>query len=261
MKKAVFFDIDGTLWDEHMQIPDSTIEAVRTLREAGNYAFLCSGRSRSSICNEKLLGIGFDGVVAACGTYIEFHGEKVYEYLLSSREVAHVLDVMERYHMLAVLEGPHYIYVDDEDFSDDPYVIYLRKELGENVKPIEGGTEFEINKLSIDLKGAGLDLVRKEFEEMFDVIVHNDWLIEIIPKGYSKATGIRRLCEMLDIALEDTYAFGDSANDLEMFALVAHSIAMGNGTEEAKRAAEYVTTDIMEDGIKNGLLHYGLIGR
>ncbi len=259
MKKAVFFDIDGTIWDEHMRIPKSTIEAVRALRKVGNYAFLCSGRSRSAICSEPLLGIGFDGVVAACGAHIDFHGETAYEQLLSDEQVAHALSVIDRHHMMAVLEGPRYMYVDEEDFGEDPYVEYLRKELGENVKPIAGNAPFEINKLSIDLKGAGLVPVTEELKEAFDVIVHNDWLIEVIPKGCSKATGIRKVCEMLAIEKSDTYAFGDSANDLEMLEFVAHGIAMGNGTKEAKEAAEYVTTDLMEDGIRNGLVHYGLI--
>lgn len=78
-------------------------------------------------------------------------------------------------------------------------------------------------------------------------------------RGYSKATGIAQMCRLAGVRREDTYAFGDSANDLEMLSFVAHGIAMGNGTKEAKEAAEYVTTDIEEDGIYNGLLHYGLI--
>ena len=75
MRKAVFFDIDGTLWDEKMQIPQSTKEALKRLRENGHYAFLCSGRSRSNIRSPRLLELGFDGVVAACGTHIDFHKE------------------------------------------------------------------------------------------------------------------------------------------------------------------------------------------
>ncbi len=259
MKKAVFFDIDGTLWNDKMQIPKSTKAAIRALREAGNYAFLCSGRSKSNIRTKELLEIGFDGVVAACGTHIEFQGEKVFEKLLSKEQITHALAVIKKYHMLAVLEGPQYLYVDEGDFCEDPYVIYLRKELGEDVLPIEGNTDFEINKLSIDLKGANLELALEELQEEFDVIVHSDWLIEILPKGYSKATGIERICKLLDIKQTDTYAFGDSPNDLEMLAYVAHGIAMGNASKETKQVAEFVTTDIMEDGIQVGLKHYGLI--
>ena len=110
MKKAVFFDIDGTLWNEHMQVPESTTKAIRELRNAGNYAFLCSGRSRSNIRSEKILGIGFDGIVAACGTHIEYEGKKVCERLLTPEEAEELLRVIEAYHMEAVLEGPHYIY-------------------------------------------------------------------------------------------------------------------------------------------------------
>ena len=259
MKKAVFFDVDGTLWNEQMQIPASTIEAIRALREAGNYAFICSGRSRAAICNEELLGIGFDGVVAACGAHVDFHGNTVYEQLLTQEQAAYAIATVQKHHMLAVLEGPRYIYVNLEDFGDDPYVIYLRKELGGNVKTIAGTDSFEINKLSIDLKGADMDIVSRELGAEFDLVIHNSWLAEILPKEHSKATGIARVCEYLGIAKEDTYAFGDSANDLDMLGFVPHGIAMGNGTEDAKRAAEYVTTDIMDDGIKNGLLHYGLI--
>lgn len=259
MKKAVFFDIDGTLWNDRMQIPDSTKAAIRALREAGNYAFLCSGRSRANIRAKELMEIGFDGVVAACGAHIDFQEEKVFEQLLSKEQVAYALAVIKKHHMLAVLEGPRYIYVDEDDFSDDPYVDYLKKELREDVKSIAGNKEFEINKLSIDLKGADLKSVLEDLEAEFDVIVHSDWLIEILPKGYSKATGIARVCEMLGIKKADTYAFGDSANDLEMLAYVAHGIAMGNASKEAKQAAEFVTTDIMEDGIWVGLMHYGLI--
>lgn len=259
MKNAVFFDIDGTLWNEHMQIPQSTITAIQALRKNGNYAFICSGRSRANICNRELLGIGFDGVVAACGAHIEYNGKLIYEQLMTAEEVETALSIVKKYNLLDIFEGPKYLYVDDEDFHDDDYVVYLRRELGTAIKCITGTKCIEANKFSVDLKGAPVSIVAAEFEKTFDVISHNDWLLEIMPKGHSKATGIVKICELLNIPQENTYAFGDSANDLEMLNLVAHGVAMGNGTMEAKQAAEYVTTHIMEEGIKNGLMHYGLI--
>lgn len=259
MSKAVFFDIDGTLWDDHMRIPESTAEAIRALRAAGNYAFLCSGRSRACIRNEKLLALGFDGVVAACGAHVEREDAVFYGRLLTDAQAAHVLRVIKENNLHAVLEGPRYIYVEEGAFQEDPYVVYLRRELGEDLKVISGMKHFEINKLSAVLNGAPPEKVTAEFGEDFTVIAHGEELIEVVPAGHSKATGIAKMCEACGIAWEDTYAFGDGANDLEMLRFVAHGIAMGNGTPEAKEASEYVTAPIMEDGIERGLRHYGLI--
>ncbi len=261
MKKAVFFDIDGTIWNRHCEILPSTIEAIHKLRENGHLAFLCSGRSRANIRNEKLLGIGFDGVVASCGTHIDFHKETVFEVLLTKEQVAHLLAIAKAHNMPVVLEGPKYIYVNEGDFSDDPYVIYLRKELGEDAKIIPNDpAQIFINKFSAETEGVDLEQLAKDLGEEFQLVVHTgDKVFEVIPKGHSKATGIQKVCELFNIALEDTYAFGDSANDLEMLEFVAHGIAMGDGDQETKDIADYITTGVDEDGIANGLKYFGLI--
>ena len=260
MKKAVFFDIDGTLWNYQMQIPESAVWAIRKLRENGHYAFICSGRSRSNIQSPKLLGIGFDGVVASCGAHIDFHKETAYQVLLTEKQVTYALNVLKKYHMPVVLEGPEYVYVNESDFMDDPYVIHLRKELGEHLKNIPSDhSKIRINKISSIAPDVDEESFVKDMGEDFDVVIHGQGIIEINPAGISKATGIRKVCEMLDIPHENTFAFGDSANDLEMLAYVAHSIAMGNGTEEVKNTAEYVTRSVDKDGILHGLKHYGLI--
>ncbi len=260
MKKIVFFDIDGTLWDEHLNIPESTVKAIRRLRQNGHYAFICSGRSRSNIKNKKLLAIGFDGIIAACGTSIEFNGENRYEAILTAQQVKKIVLALEKHKIPAVLEGPEYVYVSPDDFLDDPYVMYLREELKDRVADIKTDVnEIVINKLSASLNGADLAAFKEELGKEFDVMEHGQNLIEIMPHGASKATGIEKVCEMLHISRENTYAFGDSVNDIEMLSFVAHGIAMGNGSEAAKGAAEYITAAIDADGIYHGLKHYELI--
>lgn len=262
MKKAVFFDIDGTLWNEEMQIPRSTIDAVQASHQMGNYAFLCTGRSKTNIRRKELLDIGFDGMIAACGTHIEFQGEKVYERLLTQEELTHALAVLEKNGASVIMEGPEYLYAPTDDFKGDPYVEQLRLELGEDIKDIKeitGNFDCEVNKISAWLGKADLETAKEELGEKFAVIHHGEGVVEIQPSGHSKATGIKKVCELLEMEQTDTYAFGDSANDLEMLAYVGHGIAMGNACKEAKEIAEFVTADIMEDGIKVGLEHYGLI--
>ena len=59
------------------------------------------------------------------------------------------------------------------------------------------------------------------------MIVHEpDGILEIGQAGHSKASGIERLCASLGIAKEDTYAFGDSANDVEMLGLPWEMVRM-----------------------------------
>ncbi len=96
----------------------------------------------------------------------------------------------------------------------------------------------------------------------------------MIQKGYSKATGIRFLCEYLGKSIEDCYVFGDSENDRAMLEAVPNSIAMGNSQESIKSTCSiamgnsqesikstcsYVTADIEEDGIYKAMKHFGLI--
>ncbi len=101
--------------------------------------------------------------------------------------------------------------------------------------------------------------MKEELSVNYDLIFHSTKVFEIIPKGFSKASGIQKICEYLKIRREDTYAFGDSSNDLEMLQYAGYGISMGNGTIEAKRAADYVTADIWDDGIKKGLQQFSLI--
>ena len=63
VRKALFFDIDGTLWDWNNKIPESTVQALYRLRKNGHLTFLCSGRSRAYIQNPRLFEIGFVSVL------------------------------------------------------------------------------------------------------------------------------------------------------------------------------------------------------
>lgn len=261
MKKAVFFDIDGTLWDEHMQVPPGTVAAIHKLRENGHYAFICSGRSRASIQAEELLSnIGFDGILAACGTYIEYRGGVVFERTLSDAELCELTGCFKRQGQPLILEGKRCLYGDMEYFSGNRYILNLKKSLGDGFVPLAANEgNYDANKATSYFDGGDIEQVKQELADSFDLIFHTAKVFEIVPKGYSKASGIRWICDYLKVPYENTFAFGDSINDIEMLSYVRHGIAMGNATDVAKKSAEYVTADIWDDGILKGLKHFSLI--
>ena len=81
----------------------------------------------------------------------------------------------------------------------------------------------------------------------------------MISKGNSKAEGIKRFLEYLNQEDAETYAFGDGPNDIEMLQAVTHPVAMGNAIPVPKELGEFITTNNTDNGIINGLKHYGLI--
>lgn len=262
MSKYVFFDIDGTLWDEKMIVPESTKLAIKMLQENGHKAFVCTGRAMGNVNDPQFNEIGFDGFIAACGNHVEMDGKILYERNMSYEDVKAIYDASREHGLPIIYEGTKFQWLDREGFDGDSYIDYIVQNLRESAVFLDECDlrEIEANKFSALVNAqTNYSAVEEALSDRFDFMDHGDGIIEAVPKGTSKATGIAWLCERLNIPKEDTYALGDSINDLEMLAFVGHSIAMGNASPAAKDAAEYVTSHIHEDGVLNALKHYNLI--
>ena len=102
MTKYVFFDIDGTLWDEKMIVPESTKLAIKLLQEHGHKAFVCTGRAMGNVNDPQFDEIGFDGFIAACGNHVEMDGCILYERNMSYEDVKAIYD-SSREHGLPII--------------------------------------------------------------------------------------------------------------------------------------------------------------
>lgn len=76
---------------------------------------------------------------------------------------------------------------------------------------------------------------------------------EVYSSRLSKATGILNVLAHLGIRIEDTYAFGDGLNDLEMIELCGTGVAMGNAVPEVKAAADVICGRVNEGGLEQAL--------
>ncbi len=258
--KTLFFDIDGTIWDRHNVIPESTVRAIRQASANGHKTFICSGRSRGYITSPALLDIGFDGIVSACGTMIEFEGREIFSRSIPVDIVEHTITTVRSFDFRPILEGREYIYMEESEFGEDPYGRKLFAELQDRRKPIDSlWGQWDINKLSCATDDLDTSECFKILSPYYDFIVHNSRIVEMVPHGFSKGTGLIHACELLGSDPADSVAFGDSVNDLDMFRAAGISVAMGNGSPEAKECADIITTDMKDDGIENALIRLGII--
>jgi Cof subfamily protein (haloacid dehalogenase superfamily) len=86
----------------------------------------------------------------------------------------------------------------------------------------------------------------------------NNGLIEIVPLGISKATGIAEIARPQGIIDDDVVAFGDMPNDVPMLLRAGHGVAMGNAHPDAVAAADEVTTPNTDDGVARVLERWWL---
>ena len=258
--KLVFFDIDGTLLDVHGHVPESTVAAIAALQENGHKAILCTGRSKGFIREKELTSIGFDGIVSGCGTQIEYDGALLFQQLVGPAEALRLVQCIKKHRFAAILEGPRHLYMDPEDFGEDWYARHVTKIMGEDMRTIQGEWEnWSFAKFSSIVNHETEEAFFAELGDRYTPIYHNPDIVEVVPAGYDKSSGMAHLCEALGVDAADTMAFGDGMNDMGMLQWAGIGVAMGNGNERIKVVADYVTDDLHEDGIANALRHFGLI--
>ena len=92
-----------------------------------------------------------------------------------------------------------------------------------------------------------------------NVVRSAPYLLEIMDKSVSKATGIEVLLKHYGFTLDEAVAFGDNYNDTEMLELIPQSVAMANAPDDVKKLATAVTDSNEDSGIYTYLVKIGVI--
>ncbi|MBO5364123.1 MAG: Cof-type HAD-IIB family hydrolase [Clostridia bacterium] len=265
MKKyqgAVFFDIDGTLVDERQGIfkpTPKTVASLQCLQERGYLIGIATGRAR---CYLPDLGIDFDCYVTCNGAVCEVDGEEILNEHIPEEDVRRMIAFMEKEKLGFDLETSKCCYIDPK--AEDVFWKMMQVFQIENNGTFQRFSDpsgLKINKILITFEEEGQMERMREFcgEEFFVLRHHKNNSADVGKWGMSKAVGIRAVMDHLGLKMEDTYAFGDDDNDFEMLRAVGHGIAMTPHAEGLDAVAEYLTCSVAEDGIYQGLNHYGLL--
>lgn len=271
MGKILFFDIDGTLVNFQGQMPDSTKQALQQAKRNGHMIVICSGRSLCQIY-PWLIDMKFDGLIGAAGAYVEYQDQIVYEHHMARETVARVCSLLDEAHAVWAAQTRRRLIATQECGermqgrfrSMDP----SRKVASQLSLCLETDEHPErhtdIEKFNYFDSVIPFAEIEKHLERDCDVTamsfnVATDSDGEISSKGINKALGIQKFIAHVGAAKEDTIAFGDGANDLDMLAYAHVGVAMGNATDDIKKQADYVTEGIDEDGLAHAMSALGIL--
>ncbi|MCR5229075.1 MAG: HAD family hydrolase [Solobacterium sp.] len=255
--KALFFDIDGTLVDyPHgiRSIPEGALEQMHRLRNEGNLLLIATGRPYAMM-SEPVFSFPFDGFVSMMGGLVDIKGRTISEVRFGFENAKELIRQLEDIGCQLLFETARECYARPESdellkfcglfgFADVVCTDFDMDDVAERLLKIEiaGAPEEMSRKIRETVSGRfGYEIVcSREFGDSFD----------IFPPGISKAAGIEKAISYLNIRQEDTFAFGDSANDIQMFRFCGTGIAMGNAVQELKDCADITAEPVWDRGLE-----------
>ena len=251
MIKAAFFDIDGTLlsFTTH-KVSEGTVRAFDTLHRHGVRTFISSGRPMVLI---PPMPVSFEAYITMNGGLV--FTKEPHEILISNPIPDSDRDAwidFARQHNLCTMtftaNGMMASQINEVGNA-------LRNQLEFQMPPVVDIAEFrqETAYQLIAIMPAELDSRVGSFMPHCRLPRWHPAFTDIVAAGNSKAVGMEAICRHYGIRQDETIAFGDGGNDIEMLQWAGIGIAMGNAEESVKQHADLVTDDVDHEGIENAI--------
>lgn len=261
-RKALFFDIDGTLLSEITgEVPESAVKALEQARSRGHLTFINTGRTIAAL-PPVLKKMPFSGFLCGCGTYIEYQEKVLLAQTIPHQRGREIIRLVQEYGADLILEGQEdcYVSIHRSRFERIENTRRYFRSMGLGVETYAENDNFDYDKLVVYVdEQTDKERLLLELGKDMDLMDRREGFYEVVPKGYSKATAIEYILKHFHITPRDAYVFGDSSNDLSMFRYARHAVAMGHHDPVLEPYTEFVTKTVEEDGLELAMKHYGLI--
>jgi len=253
--RLVVADLDGTLLDEHKQMPDGTLDLVRDLQAAGIAFAPASGRQWATLASMFEPVADDLVIIAENGAYVTDRGVEVavhpFESPWVSQTVRRIQSLSDEGVDLGIVVcgvRSAWITRTDRPFLDQVEPYYRRLEVTDDLTTIDDA----IIKLAVhdfgDLEAVTAPFLR-EHAQPNPVAVSGAHWVDIMAEGVDKGLAVRELQAEMGIDATQTMVFGDYLNDYEMLQAADWSFAMGNAHPDILDVANYTAPPNHEDGV------------
>ena len=264
--KLAASDMDGTLLDDGCNITDENLAAIRAAEAAGMIFTISTGRALCAL--ERYLSV-LD-ISAPIITYngamiVRPDGQILYSRSMSESAALRVWQDGVRADTTMILWSQNRLYSNKDNdivrryrmMSPAPYRL-----IGDGTGIIETLAHDGVTKILYCDMPERIEELRLAKADCADYGVtcfkSKPEYLENVDSGVSKGAALARLCELLDIPVSASVAFGDEANDIEMLRTAGLGVAMGNATDTVKSIADTVTLTNEQNGV-GAMLRY-LVG-
>ena len=266
--KLIALDVDGTIRSREHPVSRHTREAVTRVREAGADVTLATGRTYLSAINasadlELTMPIAtFQGAHVANPKT----GEVLWHVPLTSAMTCTALSTLADRTEFDVMGY----------LGDDVFVVEMSewaRDYGERntipIRVVDAGTleSSPMTRLVVRGDDDDIELLETELKSLFAgqmyVTRSLSYFCEILHPGGGKEKALEWICSQIGVSNDETVAFGNGYNDVEMLRWAGLSVAVGDAVQEVLDVADVIAPAMEDDGVArvlDDLLARGLIG-
>ena len=278
--RLLLADVDGTLVTKEKKLTDRAIAAVKQMREKGIEFAITSGRPPKGM--EMLIKpLGITTPVAAFngGLFVKPDLTIISEHVLGKEVVEPIIRIIEE-HKLDVwiyrgkdwfVHERHGAHVDREEWTVKfpPQVVSSYDDVMDKVAKIVGVSddleavakcERAVKEVFGPHVGTQQSSPQRHGGDAATVTAARSqpYYLDVTHPEANKGGVVLTLAKMLNLKTEEIATIGDMPNDIPMFEKGGLSIAMGQSSDEVKKAATEATTSSEEEGFANAVERFVL---
>ena len=269
--KAIVLDMDGTTLNEVNTVNDTLKNYLIELRNSGMKVFIATGRTVKELRDVLPEDLIVDGMVTANGMSAFIGTEKIFEHALPSELVDEMINKAaareifyevhpndgvrmslqkDKDYMVKQIMGTKPETVDENEWLSRKVAVEKKIHWVDQLEELSVAKIYFFSKEMKAIKDWITDLEQFKKETAFTTASSTHHNVEVTVDGVSKATAVQVLLDHFTLSPEDILAVGDGENDLPLFKLAGHCVAMKNATQLVKEQADEVTEySYREDGL------------
>jgi len=251
--KLIVTDMDGTFLNSNYEVSPDFPKVYQRLKERGILFVPASGRQMLGIT--KYFGdieneIGF---IAENGGYVIYKNQELFademEHGLVVKIIQAVREIPKARVVLSAKKKAYYE-TNDEEFIGFFSQYYASNQKVDDLTEFINDTTFKIAVYHPDGSEKHLYPILKQFEKYdLEVVISGQYWLDVMNKNINKGIALEKLQKSLNILPEETMAFGDYMNDIEMLQNAHYSYAMENAHPAVKKSASFEAASNDEFGV------------
>lgn len=257
--KIVASDLDGTLLAPNHQLSAYSKETLKALHEQGYTFVFATGRHHVDVASiRRTVGIPAYMITSNGARVHDQNDQEMYSQNVPEDLVQPVIDTIKTDPeiLIHMYQNDDWLLNKDDEQLRDFHEEFTYKLYDQDNAPTNGIAKVFFTHPAQDhehLVNFETKL-REQFGDRLNIAFSTPWCLEVMSAGVSKGDALKAVAESIGLTLENTIAFGDGMNDVEMLSMAGKGLVMGTSHEKVMKALP--NNEVIGSNADDAVAHY-----